>query len=229
VIMTDRRSTTLDDSSCTVASARASFSCSHSWRSRRSVCDCPPSGPGSERSIPALPASTNRSRQLPTVAPTATAWPRCCLWPAPPPLEPAARQGAELRQHDHLLAPPGRVGPRRGVRAAPGGAAGRAGRGRPPRPGAGLGRLRQRRQGLRLPTLPRGAATPWDHPPPHRPAPRGVLVAAWPPPLADRADDRLAARRSCSTRSSSHPGDRSECPLTRTGMVQSAGARWCGR
>ena len=54
--------------SCTVASARASFSCSHSWRSRRSVCDCPPSGPGSERSIPALPASTNRSRQLPTVA-----------------------------------------------------------------------------------------------------------------------------------------------------------------
>jgi transposase len=28
---------------------------------------------------------------------------------------------------------------------------------------------------------------------------------------------------------SSHPGDRSECPLTRTGMVQSAGARWCGR
>ena len=29
--------------------------------------------------------------------------------------------------------------------------------------------------------------------PPHRPAPRGVLAAAWPPPLADRADDRLAA------------------------------------
>ena len=27
---------------------------------------------------------------------------------------------------------------------------------------------------------------------PHRPAPRGVLAAAWPPPLADRADDRLA-------------------------------------
>jgi hypothetical protein len=51
---------------------------------------------------------------------------------------------------------------------------------------------RPRRQGLRLPTLPRGAATPWDHPP-HRPAPRGVLAAAWPPPLADRADDRLAA------------------------------------
>jgi hypothetical protein len=54
--------------SCTVASARASFSCSHSWRNRRSVYDCPPSGPGSERSIPALPASTNRSRQFPTVA-----------------------------------------------------------------------------------------------------------------------------------------------------------------
>lgn len=29
--------------------------------------------------------------------------------------------------------------------------------------------------------------------PPHRPTPRGVLAAAWPPPLADRADDRLAA------------------------------------
>jgi hypothetical protein len=36
------------------------------------------------------------------------------------------------------------------------------------------------------------------------------------------------ARRSCSTRSSSQPGDRSECPLTRTGMVQSAGAHWRG-
>jgi hypothetical protein len=53
---------------CTVASANASFSSLHSLRSRRSVCDRPPSGPGSDRSMPALPASTNRSRQFPTVA-----------------------------------------------------------------------------------------------------------------------------------------------------------------
>jgi hypothetical protein len=53
---------------CTVASANASFSSLHSLRSRRSVCDRPPSRPGSDRSMPALPASTNRSRQFPTVA-----------------------------------------------------------------------------------------------------------------------------------------------------------------
>src|SRR5215211_8269235 len=82
---------------------------------------------------PLLPPPPPRPRGgVPAMSPTATAWPRCCLWPAPPPLEPAARQGAGLRQRDHLLAPPGRVGPRRGVRAAPGGAAGRTGRGRPP-------------------------------------------------------------------------------------------------
>jgi hypothetical protein len=34
----------------------------------RSVCDRPPSGSGSDRSMPALPASTNRSPQCPTVA-----------------------------------------------------------------------------------------------------------------------------------------------------------------
>lgn len=53
---------------CTVASANASFSSLHSLRSRRSVCDRPPSGHGSDRSMPALPASTNRSRQFPTIA-----------------------------------------------------------------------------------------------------------------------------------------------------------------
>lgn len=53
---------------------RASFNCSHSYRSRRSVCDWRPFGPGSDQSIPALPASTNRSRQLPghSMAPDAS-------------------------------------------------------------------------------------------------------------------------------------------------------------
>jgi hypothetical protein len=48
------------------------------------------------------------------------------------------------------------------------------------------------RQDLRQPPLPRGAATPWGSPR-GSPAWGEVKPAAGPPPLADRADDRLAA------------------------------------
>src|SRR5215211_4255511 len=52
-------------------------------------------------------------------------------------LEPVARQGAGLRLGHYLLAPPRRVGPRRGLRTTPSAAVGRARRGRPGRLGAG--------------------------------------------------------------------------------------------
>jgi hypothetical protein len=72
------------------------------------------------------------------MSPTATAWPRCCLWPAPPP----PGTCCPPRSWAAAARPPAGAawtsGPAQGVRAAPGGAAGRTGRGRPPRPGAVL-------------------------------------------------------------------------------------------
>src|SRR6266536_3056029 len=49
-------------------------------------------------------------------SPSATAWPRWCSWPAPPPLGPPACQGARLRLGLHRLAPAGPVGQGRRVR-----------------------------------------------------------------------------------------------------------------
>src|SRR6266536_2929915 len=85
-------------------------------------------------------------------SPSATAWPRWCSWPAPPPLGPPACQGARLRLGLHRLAPAGPVGQGRRVRQTPP---------RRPRP-AGAGRpagLVARQRGLRQ----RARQTRGDH------------------------------------------------------------------